>query len=158
LNSGFHAAVNALIVSPRKSKSMISSRYMIRPFQTFMKAASHVIHVGDFRVLRDSTTSRFASSSSCVVPVCGSSVWCSSLIDRLISSSSSLIHVQDSMQQRYFRVYPLPMRNRFVMDFSVEAATNQAKEKKANKTVVATAGNVPRSLRSGHPFSAVPHL
>ena len=30
--------------------------------------------------------------------------------------------------------------------------------KKQNKTVVATAGKVPRSLRSGHPFSAVPHL
>jgi hypothetical protein len=30
--------------------------------------------------------------------------------------------------------------------------------KKANKTVVATADNFPRSLRSGHPFSAVPHL
>jgi len=29
---------------------------------------------------------------------------------------------------------------------------------KANKTVVATADNVPRSLRSGHPISAVPHL
>jgi hypothetical protein len=29
---------------------------------------------------------------------------------------------------------------------------------KANKTVVATADNVPRSLRSGRPTSAVPHL
>lgn len=29
---------------------------------------------------------------------------------------------------------------------------------KANKTVVATAGNVTRSLRSGSPLSAVPHL
>ena len=30
--------------------------------------------------------------------------------------------------------------------------------KKSNKTVVATAGNVPRSLRSGRSISAVPHF
>ena len=32
------------------------------------------------------------------------------------------------------------------------------KKTEANKTVVATAGNVPRSLRSGSLLSAVPHL
>ena len=32
------------------------------------------------------------------------------------------------------------------------------KNQDANKTVVATAGNGPRSLRSGHSVSAVPHL
>jgi hypothetical protein len=62
------------------------------------------------------------------------------------------------MRQRYFRVYPLPTRDRFGIHLPVRAVPIQAQEKKANKTVVATAGNVPRSLRSASPLSAVPHL
>jgi hypothetical protein len=44
--------------------------------------------------------------------------------------------------------------------FLVHLIRNRAhwKNQDANKTVVATAGNVPRSLRSGSPTSAAPHL
>lgn len=91
---------------------------MIRLFQTLMKAASRVIHIGGFGVLHDSTISRLVSSGSCVVPVGGSSVWSGSLIDRLSSFGSSVIHVEDSMPLRHFRVYPLPMGDRFGIPFS----------------------------------------
>jgi hypothetical protein len=95
-------------VSPRKPEGVISSRYMIRPLQKIMKAASRVIHVGDFGVLRDSTISRFVSSGSCVM------------------------HVGDFTPQIDFRVYALPMRDRFGIPFQVRTTANQAAKKRAN--------------------------
>jgi hypothetical protein len=103
-----------------------------------MKAASRVIHVGDFGVLRDSTISRFVSSGSCVM------------------------HVGDFTPQIDFRVYALPMRDRFGIPFPVRTTANQAAKKRANKTRMATPTSFffssmpPRNSNINPAFNAAP--
>jgi len=47
---------------------MNSGRFLIELLSTISKAASRVIRVGEFRLLRDPAVIRFASSDSCVMP------------------------------------------------------------------------------------------
>jgi len=48
---------------------MNSSLFLKELLSTILKSASRVIRVGEFRVFRDSTFYRLASSGSCVMPV-----------------------------------------------------------------------------------------
>jgi hypothetical protein len=76
----------------------------------------------------------------------------------LIANSVDFLHADYLYERWLCRTFDGPFTDRRLLCLDSPCIPDMDKMKKQNKTVVATAGNVPLSLRSGHPFSAVPHL